>query len=445
MANKTEVETIKKVKFMWQEADEASQVDLALMAENYGFYIGDNQWEQGTKQELLNNRKPALTVNLILPAINLLRGMEVGNKQDFIFYPRKGGYSLIADILTRLVKHTMDISDGNFEQSIVFLDGAVCGKGWIKSDITNQVSGFIDPFNGQIQIERKSPFDIREDPNCNKYDLNRGGKYIIELYWFDKEGITALYPKKKDELEQYFEMITGDDVIDFRGKPMDKDKRLDPSYYRFRVKDTWWMSWQNREFLIDKTNLDFKMVSPSQTDLLKYILNKDRELAKEENRPERYNTTEMPVKILNLTTTIGDMVLEDLEDPLNGINRFPLTRFAPYWADGRCFGVVENLKDPQREFNKRRSQILHLINQTANSGYYVPREGAVDIQQLEKEGADPGLIIEYSNQAKPEKITPNPPPAAHINSAIMNKQDIQDISGLNPDMTQFSGSEGSKG
>lgn len=440
-----DTEVLKKVQYMSQESDEALQQELADMAENYGFYIGDKQWDEGTRRELLSQQKPALTLNLVFPVINLLCGMENSNQQDFIIYPRKGGYRLISDILTRLLKHTMDISDGNFEQSIAFLDGAICGKGWLKVDITHQLSGFIDPFNGQIDVSRKSPFDIREDPNATKYDLNRGGKYIIELFWYDKEGLMALYPKKKDMLKSGLEELSGDDVIDFHGRPKDKSKFLDPSYYRYRVKDTWWMSWQTREFLIDKTNLNFKMVHPSQEDLLRAILQQDRKMAIEQNRPERFNVTEMPVKILNLTTTVGDRVLENIEDPLQGIQRFPLTRFAPYWVDGKCFGAVDNIKDAQREFNKRRSQILHIINQSANSGYLVPREGAIDIEQLEKEGADPGVIVEYSRNQKPEKITPNQPPVAHINAAQMNKQDIQDISGLNPDLTQFSGTQGSQG
>lgn len=442
-----EIELVNKMQKMWNESNSAFQTELTKTAESYGFYTGDDQWEQATKAELLHEDKPALTLNLILSVINLLVGMETSNKQDFIIYPRKGGYRLVSEILTRLLKHTMDISDGNFEQSIAFLDGAIGSKGWLKVDIVHQVNGFLDPFNGQIEITRKSPFDIREDPNATRYDLNGGGKYIIELYWLDKEQSIALYPKKRKILEKDLESVSGDDVIDFYGRPVDKNTVSDPSYYKYRLKDTWWMSWEKRDVLIDKINLQFHIVNPSQEDLLKVILQKDRELAREEERPERYKTIEMPIKMLNLTTTIGDILLENMVDPFNGISRFPLTRFAPYWADGQCLGVVENLKDPQREFNKRRSQILHILNQTANSGYFVPREAAVDTDKLEKEGAAAGTIIEYSGgkQHQPEKIAPNVIPVGHLTAAQLNKQDIQDISGLNPDLTQFSGDEANKG
>ena len=75
----------------------------------------------------------------------------------------------------------------------------------------------------------------------------------------------------------------------------------------------------------------------------------------------RYFEEERPVEVL----------LEHKEDPFGGMNMYPMVRFSPYWNDGQPFGLVDNLKSPQEEENNRRSQALHILNQTSNSGWIV--------------------------------------------------------------------------
>jgi len=421
----SEIKIVEKVNKFSKEADDGNKSYLVKAAENYGFYIGDKQWKTDVKAELDAQGRPANTYNLILPVINLLSGMELNNPQDYIIYPRKGGYRYIAEVLSALVKHTMDVSDGNYAQSMQFLDGITANKGWVKADISYE----FDPINGEIIIKRVSPFDIREDPNMQEYSIN-SANYIIQLYWSPKDAIINLYPKHKRKLSKYLDNFTGEDVIDFTGKTVESREGLDPSYFRFRLKETWWFENQIRPFIVDKMNLNFYEVHPDKEDLIPAIMNRERQLARDENRPERYNVIKRPTKILNMATTLGDILLEHVEDPFNGVKRFPFSRFCPYWIDGKVFSVIDNLKDVQRDYNKRRSQILHIINQSANSGWLYDEASGVDESKLEKFGSKPGINIKYRDGKEPKKIKPNDIPNAHVLTAQWNKQDINEISGL---------------
>ena len=427
-SEESETALISKMEKFNQEAEEgnASWVDRAI--KNYDFYCG-KQWNPKTLANLKKEKRPALTINHILPTINLLSGMERENRNDIHVLPRKGGNQVVADVFTGLSKHSMDLSNGEFEQSMQFLDGGIGGKGWIGLDISTDK----DIINGDITIDRISSFDIREDPNAKTYDLNKSAKYIIRYYWGDKEQASLLYPKKAEELEGYLEDYSkgaGRDVFEIPVAKQTDTDMLEPSTYRYRIKETWWKSYKLQLYLIDKSNLQFIPVHKSQEAVLEALLTKDRELAEKERRPLHYNTTERVIPVMNVTTTLGDIVLEHIEDPFSGLTLFPYVRFCPYWSDGYIFAVVDNLISPQEEVNKTSSGILHILNRTANTGWLNKKIGGAVKSVLETLGSKAGIVIEYG-EVKPEKIEPNQLPAGHFAHKIDSVQNIRDISGLN--------------
>lgn len=421
----TEVALVDKLQKFWREAEEgnASWVDRAI--KNYDFYCG-KQWDPKTLAQLKKERRPALTINHILPTVNLLSGMERENRNDIRVYPRKGGHNTVAEVFTGLSKHSMDLSNGEFEQSMQFLDGGIGGKGWIGLDISYEK----DPINGDLVIERNSSFDIKEDPNAKKYDLNKSAKYIIRYYWGDKEQIYLLYPGKSEELEKYLESYSGEDAFDMTPTKQTDTDMLRPSEYRYRVKETWWKSYKRQLFLIDKTNLMFIPVHKSQEPVLEALLTRDREVAEKERRPLKYNTISRIIPVMNVTTTMGDIILENIEDPFSGLTLFPYIRFCPYWSDGYIFGVVDNLISPQEEVNKTSSGILHILNRTANTGWLNKKIGGAIKKVLETFGSKAGIVIEYG-EVPPKKIESNQLPAGHFAHKIDAVKNIRDISGVN--------------
>jgi len=421
----TEISLVNKIQEFSKEAEEGNSDWVQRAIKNYDFYCG-KQWEPKTLASLKKEKRPALTINHILPTLNLLSGMERENRNDIITYPRKGGNSIVAEVFTKLSKHSMDLSNGEFEQSMQFLDGGIGGKGWIGLDISTER----DVINGDITIERISSFDIKEDPNAKTYDLNKSAKYIIRRFWGDKEQIILHYPKKEKELEKYLDGYKGQDVFEISVAKQTDTTMLRPYNKRYRIKETWWKSYKRQLFLIDKTNLMFIPVHKSQDIVLDALLTRDRELAEEEKRPLRYNTIKRVIPVMNVTTTLGDIVLEHIEDPFNGLTLFPYIRFCPYWSDGYVFAVVDNLVSPQEEINKTSSGILHILNRTANTGWLNKKIGGAVKKVLETFGSKAGVVIEYTD-VPPIKIEPNQLPAGHFTHKQDAVNNIRIISGLN--------------
>ena len=421
----SDTKLVDKVEKFWKEAEEGNASWLERAIKNFDFYVG-KQWNPSDLARMKKEKRPTLTINHVLSTLNLLSGMERENRNDIKVFPRKGGNQVTAETLTGLAKHTMDLSNGEFEQSMTFLDGGIAGKGWIKLDISTET----DVINGDITVERKSFTDVREDPNAKTYDLNKSAKYVIQSFWGDKDQTQLLYPLKAKEIEDY--LTSNKEAGSYESIPVkqtDTDM-LRPEEYRYRIKETWWKSYKRQLFLIDKSNLQFIPVHKSQIKVFEAILVKDRELADLERRPLRYNNIERVIPVMNVTTTLGDIVLENIEDPYGGLVLFPFIRFCPYWADGYVFGVVDNLVSPQEEINKTASNILHILSRTANTGWLNRKVGGAAKKVLETFGSKAGIVIEYGQKA-PDKIEPNPVPAGHFAHKLDSVKNFRDISGLN--------------
>ena len=342
----SEVTKLNMVREYWKHADAGLAGEFARMHEGYRFYTGD-QWDLADLEKLQEEKRPALTINLILPIINLLSGIQRQGRQDVTVVARKGGYKKLASVYTQVLRHCMDMTDADYEIADAFLDGIIGGKGWLQTD----VDFADDPLSGDLVVRKVSPFAIREDPDATEYDLNKSGKFVIRDEWMDRDALLLNYPAKRADIE------AGALDID----PTSGDVTAENDGLRWRLRECWWKNFQKRTVLIHTVTGAMKPVSQAQEEVAAAI----------SKRSKHWVVKDWVVPVLNKTVTAGNLVLEDNEDPYHGVVRFPYTRFCPFWTDGYVMGVVQNLTGPQQEVNKRRSQALHNLNQTANSGLKV--------------------------------------------------------------------------
>lgn len=416
---------ILKLKDFWMEGLEGNAACVQESIKNYGYYEGgDKQWDSKDIAVLNAGGRPHLTINMILPTINLLTGYERQNRQEIKAFPKKGGNRVVAQLFTELAKHVEDTSNGIYERSMVFLDGIVGIKGWICIDIDYED----DPYNGELIIERVDPFDIVEDPGCKSYDLNKGAKYIIRSYWADKELIKITYPKARKDIEsQKFDDLDKRDIRHLPGRVQSPDQ------FQARLRETWWRSYERAVYLVHKVSMERKRVDKSKIDIMKHMLEVDRRQAEEEERMTVFAVAEAVVPVLHCDTTFGQVIVEEVIRPYGEMTKFPLQRFVPYWINGNCFSPVSNLRSPQDEKNKRRSQSLHLVNTSANSGWFNKKTGGADKDELAAVGSKPGVVIDYE-MTKPSKIEPTPLSHAHITLEQLAGNDIKEISSVNQNL-----------
>ena len=407
----SEIDKLNMVRDYWKHSDAGLRDESERMRTGFNYYVG-NQWDSADIAKLDAEKRPHLTINLVLPIINLLSGIQRQGRQDITVVARKGGIKKLAAVLTETMRDCLDVTDADFEIADCFLDGVIGNKGWIGLDIDYDA----DPIRGDIGISKVSPFDMREDPDAKEYDLNRSGRFVIRDYWYDKDALKLNWPGKEKEIGGGLDIDpAGGDVVGSG----------DTGVLRYRVRQCWHKSFEKRLVLINAATGMIKVIHPAQAEIAQIIATKSG----------KWHLKDWAAVVLNKTVTAGNIVLEDIADPYDGVTRFPYYRFCPFWVDGYVMGVTQNLAGPQQEVNKRRSQALHNLNQTANSGFKVKKILNNYDRHLAKHGSRPGVVLDESKAGgKIERIDPAPMSEGHITASQMSADDMKEISGANPDL-----------
>jgi hypothetical protein len=438
MTMRNETELARTLKEWYAGDSEINEEWRRRAVESWRFYTGIQQWDPDTVATLRQYGMPALVINRILSTVHVPAGYQRRNRSDITLFPKRGGTRPVAEVGSQLIKHTISTSRADYEMSDWFLDGCVCGKGWLSLNMDWSE----DPIHGDIVVAKESVFDILEDQTNTRYDVNKGQR-IVKSFWMDKRGLELRYPKIKarefataaagDEWdgERRIAVTRQDGYEPRETQSVFTDEEQDNELQRklqFLLHECWWTEWENLTYAVEVGTGIVKAVPAGQ----------ERRLADEismRGLQGQFAMVERPGKVLYKATLLGDMVLEHTRDPLNGITRLPFIRFCPYWADGYAFGLVDNMKGPQEELNKRRSQTLHSANRSLN-GQYKANMITPDGQKfIEEQAGNPGAVWDKSKFGGDiEEFKAPQLDTAHYTLAERAALDIKEVSGVNSDL-----------
>jgi len=377
------------------------------------------QWEQKDVERLNKEQRPSLTINKILPLINLLDGHQKLNVTEPDFRPRGDDDQKLRDVRKGVTKYLLDQNDYLKKKSRIFRQGIIGGRGYLYPHVKFNY----DTMEPEIKIDCKSMFDIYVDPESRDPMLD-DANYICDAHWVDKDDVNDLFPewkedinsmvKRWDEHEESLSRATSentlyDPVIDY--DKTTKKVRLVNIWYRDKVRETRYLF---EGSLVKKKDLPFQ----------------------DEEMIELLETRKIPRDTVRVASFVGDILLEDKKSPYEH-GYLPVVPFNAYYeGEGDMpFGVVKNLLDPQREINKRRSQFLHIVNTMANRGWFY-KSGSLSAEskrKLDTMGSTPGVTIEY-NGDKPEPWATDQIPATMFELDKQYSDDIRFISGINEAM-----------
>lgn len=401
-----------RYKRWFKEAVEAQQKWRNVAREDREFYSG-KQWADGDKKTLEDAKRPAITINRIKPLINVLSGYQRLNRYDIDFLPRTNDDDEQAQLRKGVTKYIMDRSHYNYEESDVFNDGVVTGIGWFevgyKFDWLAQ--------DGDAFIRRVSPFDIYADPESRDKHM-RDMKYVIRARWVDKDELAAKYPQQADEINAQ--------TAAYMTEETENDKKYNELWYshetkKIRFAECWYKKAVQKQLFILKNGELVEQVTEDMI-ALGMIL-----------RQQTVTTTE-----IRMLAFFDNVVLEDIQSPYKH-GFIPFVPFICYYQgeDDIPSGVVRDLKDPQREINKRRSQELHILNTQSNGGW-IAEEGAMSPQQeasFKRNASTPGALLKVNPGAlsmqKLQRLEPQAPPSNIINASQEAMSEMPSISGIN--------------
>lgn len=401
-----------------------------------GMYTGEGQWDEAAKAKLEQEGRPALTFNMILAVINTALGEHIRRDLQVAFKPRRNASREVAGVLNKLTMQILHANRFKYVEMQVAADGLIQDRGFfdIRMDFDNHMQG-------EVKITSLDPISVVLDPDAKEYDPSTWNEVIVTR-WMSLDEIEGKYGKDKvtsirshvqsGEHMRYDSVKFEDNTFGqatTSGQSYVYDAAADMRDIRsVRVIERQHYQWTMERMFVDPTTGDMAEVPSGWSD----------KKAKAFADKMQLFMHKRPGRRVRWTVTADQI---ELFDDWSIYQTFTVVPFFPYFRRGVAFGMVKNLVGPQEYLNKTRSQELHIVNTTANSGWTVEEGTLVNmtVDELEERGAETGLILEHARGSQPpQKIQPNTVPTGLDRISEKAAFAIREISGVNDGMLGFS-------
>lgn len=433
----------------------------AIQAKQCVDFVEGDQWSAQDLMIMEAQKRPIMKFNRMNNLIRLVLGYHRNNRTDVKYLPGwdGSGQAATAETLTRLAKLTSEQNSEPYINAEVFLDGLITGRGFYDYRLS-----FEQNILGELGTSARDPFSIKIDPEAQNYDPNKDWGYYIEDRWVAIEEVERTYGKSAaamlwgllgttgyakyvpnyivemaDEITPWrsFGGVIGDSVMNTISAYI--ANCYDPSRKVVRLLDMQHVVRSVGWHFVDLETGDKEPIPDTWNEQrVRRVLEYSAEKYARKGQASPLTIARLPMKRIRWSTMVGDLIVYD---DWSRYETYTLVPFFPWFRRGKTRGMAEDLIDPQKEINKRRSARTDIITRTAHSGWKYHASGLEETEKikLERFGAVPGINIEWKGEAhmKPEKIEPSVPPVGMERLEQDSEDDLKEISGINDSAMGF--------
>jgi len=425
---------------LWRRWREEAVEDLA-------FVTGTGQWDAETVEKLRQQDRAVLTINEIRPVVEVLVGYERASRLEIKPIPEGEEDLENVSVLGRLLKRVMHDSDGDFILSDGFKEGVITGLAVWKADLDYDQ----DTIHGVPVLVPCKLGEVLWDPDAMAYDL-RDARDVFWHKMVPLDELIAQYPEREADLRDALDALgTGDPT----GAPLAvehadaKDRYAssegpgglpfyDEAREEVRVLEAWYRDWMTVHLLVDTRANTVEELDDEPT-----ILGAARALAAADAAIKVVARRRRKIEMCVLLPALG-IELEHGNPFENDTEAYPFVPFVAYREGQELLGIVRNLKDPQREVNKRRSALADNVSRFGNLRWFAHRGSLENPEDLEK-GRGAGYVywLRSGTHPAPQAIPPPPMPEWVWRMQEIAKTEIREISGVNADLLGARGEDSS--
>ncbi|NGX36876.1 MAG: hypothetical protein K1000chlam2_00021 [Chlamydiae bacterium] len=380
------------------------------------FYLGD-QWDEQEKRQLFQEGRNAFVFNRVRRNINMITGYQRKHRLSSIVLPVENSDQKTADQLSQLLMHVMNYGDGYRTISDCF--GGAIKTGWNLCSVWMDYRD--DPINGDIKFGRDPYNGFIVDPYFTKLDWS-DCDFLMRRKYLGPDQVASLLPGMEDEIHDIYRAGWARDEkftwLPYQRQPNGQDLM---AYNEFFLQ-----KWRNVPVLVDMETGDFTDFDVPK-DRQKLLLSMHENL-KIVERPQRYIVRHV---------IVNDVVMKTDEDPY-GLNEYPFVPFTSIWEPEsdqwglKLQSLIRCMRDPQREANRRRSQMIDVLDSQINSGWIANENSVVNPRSLFQ--TSQGKVIWRREDAPPgaiEKIPPAQIPPSMFQLQELFDKDMTEIAGIN--------------
>ena len=382
--------------------------------EDIDFYLG-NHFTDAEAKELAERNQMGLPIDRLYAAIEQFKAIITSKPPKFSAVGREDSDVKLAQVWKTILEYIWDNSDGDEVFKQVIHDFSVAGLGYFY--------GFIDPEDdygrGEVKFTYVDPFRVVVDPNSrNKWFDDASGMQLSTI--LTKDQLLDAYPMLGETDEEGSALI---DNIDNMGSgeetyPSSQNQQTGASFTPDIVKDYDWGDKAEKYRLIEdfrKVKVPFYRVADMQSGTEKILDSKGLQtLLADDGTQEafdkgQFDIVEVKQTRIQVTCIVGQVVLYE---KVLDTNIFPLVPVPNIWTNTPYpMSDVRKNKGFQRFLNKVMSLITSHAQASSGLKLLIPQGSVQDIEDLERDWANPNATIEY-DASFGEPHFPSPQPLA---------------------------------
>ena len=425
-------------KELWDRWHDARKEWESHAREDIDFYLG-NHFSESESDELESRNQSNIPLDRLYSAIEQFKAIITSKPPKFSAMPREDSDSDLANVWKTILEYIWNISDGNeiFKQTIH--DYAVTGLGYFYAYVDREA----DYGRGEVKFTYVDPFRVVIDPNArSRYFDDATGMMLSTL--FTKFQLLDLYPQLQEVNEETDKMLIDEIESYSEGEtyPSPLNRRTTGSFTPDYIKDKDTGEGSEKYQLIEhfsKTKVPYFRMMDMKTgeerildteNMEKFIKNPEIQIAVQDGLIDIVEVQQTRIK---LVCTLGQIVL--YERILN-TDKYPIVPVPNIWTNTPYpMSDVRKNKDFQRFLNKTMSLITSHAQASSGLKLLIPQGSIDDIEELERDWANPNATIEY-DPSMGEPHFPSPQPLS--NSVMQLPQLIERYIDLNMGIFEMS-------
>jgi len=402
---------VKEIRELWDRWSDARGDWDTQAREDIDFYLG-NHFTEDEMNALAERNQSAMPIDRLYSAIEQFKAIITSKPPKFTAVGREDSDTKLANVWKVILEYIWDISDGDETFKQVIHDYTVTGLGYFYSYIDAEA----DYGRGEVKFTYVDPFRVTVDPNARSRWFDDASGIMLSTI-FTKRQLLDLYPQlgeiaEGEEKAIIEELETIDHEEDYpsstnaQSKPrftpdivkdydtFETDKyRLIESFSKVKVPYFRMVNLQNgEEKIVDEQALAQIMQDPKT------------QLAVEEGILDFVQVMQTRIKI---TCCVGQVVLYER---VLDTDIYPIVPVPNIWTNTPYpMSDIRKNKDFQRFLNKTVSLITSHAQASSGLKLLVPQGSVHDMEELERDWANPNATIEYdSSFGEPHFPSPQP-------------------------------------
>ena len=393
-------------------------------------YAGDN-WTNLERTKLERQNRMVLELNKIRRVVNLYSGYERENRTQTVTAPVEGSDEVTADLFSNVMYYVYDKGNADYIFSEAFEHALKTGLAIVgiymdysRDKVNGDIAFYWKPFNALMLDPYFTKRDLSDCDQASTRDLLSKEQVKAMLPWVDPEEIDAIPTGIRDNKYQYLGIY----------------RQYNSTYIAKNLVtyDQYWKRFNKvQKYLVDEETGVSEEWSGTRA--------QEKQL-----KIDLLNTPQ--VKLINshkrsveLNIIVGGKLLYSGPDP-TGLDNFPFMPVLLYHEplidtyELKIQGIVRSIRDAQRQYNRRHSQIIDLMESIINTGWITKNGAVLDPTMLMQAGQGRQIVVNdgYDVNADVREISPPNIPPGYLQYQDIIDKNIMEIPGASDELLGLS-------